>query len=55
MIKINENSFGETLEMKINKEKRVLEFFYTDYDIVGKETKRKTKTISFDFLSGSTY
>ena len=41
--------------MKINKEKRVLEFFYTDYDIVGKETKRKTKTISFDFLSGSTY
>ena len=55
MIKINEDCYGEILEMKINKEKRVLEFFYTDYDITGRETKTKTKTISFDFLSGATF
>ena len=52
MVLINENSFGETLEMKIDKEKQVVEFFVTECDVLGNEIKTKTQTISFDFLTG---
>ena len=52
MVLINENSFGETLKMKIDKQKQLVEFFVTDCDVLGNERTTKTKTISFDFLTG---
>jgi len=52
MVLINENVFGGTLEMKIDKEKKVVDFFVTEFDVLGNKTKTKTKTISFDFLAG---
>ena len=55
IIKINENSFGEILEMKIDTDKRECIFFSSDVDILGNLIKTKTKTISFDFLSGNTF